>query len=79
MLGTRPATVAELVRRGLLAEVPWGSRRRIPLAEVERLAATGWTAPGTPMRRPRRLAPARVDPDAIRALRIEDLVPRVRP
>ena len=75
-LRTRPATVADLVRRGLLAEVPWGTRRRIPLAEVERLAREGWTEQGAPRRRSRRMAPGRCDPAAIRALKIADLAVR---
>jgi hypothetical protein len=73
LLATRPATVAELVRMGLLREVPWGEGRRIPLEEIERLARTGWKLDGpTPRRRASRKG-GQCDPDALRRLDVEAL------
>jgi hypothetical protein len=55
LLHTDRGQVAELVQRGVLKSVPWGASRRIPLAEVERLAREGWTksADGRPRRAPK--------------------------
>ncbi len=79
LLGCRPATVADLVRRGLLREVPWGEGRRIPLEAVEELARTGWRLDGRPPRRSTVRAPGRCDPDALRRLDVETLAPGGRP
>ncbi len=79
LLGCRPSTVAELVRRGLLREVPWGDARRIPLEEIEQLARTGWRLDGpAPRRRTSRRA-GQCDPDALRRLDVETLGPGGRP
>lgn len=77
LLATDRGTVAELVRRGLLRAVPWGATRRVPLAELERLASVGWAlgSTGRPRRPPGRRRPAdAADPvAALRAVRVEDL------
>jgi hypothetical protein len=79
LLGIRLALVAELVRRRLLYEVPWGAgRRRIPLESVEALARSGWRLDG-PAPRQRRARRGRCDPDAIRRLDVETLTPGGRP
>lgn len=54
-LHTDRGTLAELERAGVLRSVPWGRTRRIPLAEVERLAREGWrvTDNGRPRRAPK--------------------------
>lgn len=75
LLGCRAAIIAELVRRGLLREVPWGAdgRRRIPLESVQQLARTGWRLDGpAPRRRPSRRA-GQCDPAALRSLDVEAL------
>jgi hypothetical protein len=73
LLGTRPETITELVRRDILAEVPWGEGRRIPLESIQELARTGWRLDGpAPRRRPPR-RPARNEADAIRSIDIESL------
>lgn len=76
LLGTDRATVANLVRTGILRAVPWGDTRiRIPLAEIQRIAAEGWTQ--TPTGRPRPSRPtrsrSRVDPEALRKLDVNTL------
>jgi excisionase family DNA binding protein len=79
LLEVNRATLAKLVQRGEIRTVPWGSpgrgRYRIPRTEVERIARQG--LPDLTGRRPRRRYPRRsppvVNPDAIRAIRIEDL------
>lgn len=72
LLGCRPATVAELVRRRLLVEVPWGEARRIPRAAIEELARTGWRLDGPAPRR-RSTRRGRCDPAALRRLDVETL------
>jgi hypothetical protein len=70
----RGATLDQLVRRGLLREIPWGSGRRIPLEDVERLAREGFAAEGTrPRRRTVSRRPGVCDPDALRRLDFETL------
>lgn len=72
-LATRMETIGALVRRGLIREVPWGNRRRIPLAEVERLALEGWTL-DAPRARRRLESKAQKDPAAaIRAIDLDEL------
>ncbi len=73
MLGCRRETVANLRRSGKLRAVPWFKSWRIPLAEVERLAAEGVTPAG---RRPRARRQGVRPPlpgvgDRIRALPVE--------
>lgn len=72
LLGCRPATVAELVRRGMLREVPWGDSRRIPLESVQELARTGWRLDGTAPRR-RAVRRGRCDPEALRRLDLKSI------
>lgn len=70
----RGATLDELVRRGLLREIPWGKGRRIPLEDVERLAREGFAAEGArPRRRPVSRRPGVCDPEALRRLDVETL------
>ena len=75
LLGIDRATVASLVKSGVLRAVPWGRAIRIPLVEVERLAREGWSQ--TPTGRPRPSRPtrsrSRVDPDALRKLDVNSL------
>lgn len=69
----RGSTLHELIRRGDLETIPWGSGCRIPLASVQALARRGWTLDGKPVRavsRPRRGVPAAGVGDRIRALRV---------
>lgn len=72
-LHTRPATLADLIRRRIVRTVPWGAGRRIPLEEIERLAREGWTLDGLAPRRRARVKPGRCDPDALRALDVSSL------
>lgn len=75
LLGCRRETVASLRRRGVLRAVPWFRGWRIPLAEVERLAAEGVT-PAARRPRARRQGvkpPPRGVGDRIRALDVERL------
>ena len=70
----RGDTLDQLIRRGLLREIPWGKGKRIPLEDVERLAREGFTAEGTrPRRRPVSRKPGVCDPDALRRLDVETL------
>lgn len=71
-LGTRIETIGDLVRRGLIREVPWGNRRRIPLEEVERLAREGWTLDAPSPRRRAERAPKDAAA-AIRAIKLDEL------
>jgi excisionase family DNA binding protein len=67
----RGATLDALIRAGKLREIPWGAGRRIPLAEVEKLAREGFTVTG---RAPRtRRAPGTCDADALRKMDLGDL------
>jgi excisionase family DNA binding protein len=66
-------TLSLLVKRGTLRVVPWGRRVRVPLVEAQRLAAVGWTLDEAKARRAPRRRPGVVDPEQLRALRVEDL------
>jgi len=73
-LGVSRDALSQLRRAGRIRVVPWLGRWKIPLREVERLAAEGVTPTG---RRPRAKRPATVQqtgPEvaaAIRAIKIE--------
>jgi len=76
LLGIGRDRVRELVRDSRLREVPWGAgRRRIPLVEIERLAAEGFSS-NLPAARPKRSArfrATRCDPEALRKLDVNSL------
>lgn len=64
---------AALVRRRVVATIPWGASRRIPASEVRRIAEEGFTPPGArraPRRSPRS---GTIDPEALRSLDLEAL------
>lgn len=48
---------AELVRRGTVRTIPWGSTRRVPASEAHRLAEAGFTPAGRRPRAPKPRAP----------------------
>lgn len=75
-LGVRNATVADLVRRCLLREVPFGTQRRIPREDVERLAREGFTSEGERMPRRRTRSAGACDPEALLRLDLSTLAPR---
>ncbi len=70
---SRARTLEPLIRAGIVAVVPWGTSVRVPLAEVQRLAREGFTAPGRRRPAPRRARPGVCDPEALRHLDLEDL------
>jgi excisionase family DNA binding protein len=71
----RGKTLHALIRAGRLRTVPWGSGRRIPREDVERLAREGFeldfSAPRA--RRAPRARGGRCDPDALRRLDVDSL------
>jgi len=70
----RTATLDDLIGRRLLRLIPWGKGWRIPLADVQRLAETGFTIEGArSRRRPVSRKPGVCDPDALRRLDVESL------
>ena len=78
-LGIRNGEIAVLVARGLLREVPAGKGKRIPLAEVQRLAETGWTEQGAPRRARRRPCRGAASAEAVLALDLSKLAPPPAP
>lgn len=74
LLGVGRDRLSRLIQGGHIRTVPWGTRWRIPRAEIERVARDGLPVPGARRRRRTpRPSPGRCDPDALRKLRIEDL------
>ena len=74
LLGVGRDRISRLIQGGHIRTVPWGTRWRIPRAEVERIAVDGLPVPGA--RRRRRVVgsqPGRAVADEIRKIRIEDL------
>jgi excisionase family DNA binding protein len=69
----RSTTLLELIDAGLLRPIPWGQARRIPLAQVQELARTGFTVKGKPSRAVsrRRSTPAPGVGNRIRAIEVE--------
>ncbi len=65
----RATTLAQLINSGQLRTVAVGSRVRIPLAEIERIAREG-TAPVASVRRPAHRYDAKAEAEAIRRLKI---------
>ena len=55
-LPRRNGTTAALVAAGRLAAVPWGKRQRVLAADVDRIAAEGFTIDLRRPRQPRRKA-----------------------
>ncbi|ABC81608.1 hypothetical protein Adeh_1836 [Anaeromyxobacter dehalogenans 2CP-C] len=74
----RGRTLSLLIRTGRLRTVPWGNAVRIPLAEVERLAAEGFDAKGAAPRAAQapRARRGTVDPAALRRMTVGDILAR---
>ena len=71
----------QLIRAGALRVIPWGRTVRIPLAEVERLAAEGFDAKGASPKAPRlpRAKRGTVDPTALRKATVSEILARRAP
>jgi hypothetical protein len=73
LLGARHGTVAGLIRAGRLRAIPWGPRSRVLVADLERVAAEGFTAELARPRAPRARRPSGGDAAAIRAIDLDSL------
>lgn len=74
LLGVGRERVSRLIQGGHIRTIPWGTRWRIPRAEVERIAQDGLPVPGARRRRRAYRSPSgRSVADEIRKIRIEDL------
>lgn len=74
LLGVGRDRISRLIQGGHIRTIPWGTRWRIPRAEVERIALDGLPVPGARRRRRVPRSPSgRSVADEIRKIRIEDL------
>jgi hypothetical protein len=72
-LPARNGTTAGLIRSGRLAAIPWGKRRRVLRADIERVAAEGFTPELRRPRAPRRHPPAAGVGESILAIDLDAL------
>lgn len=72
----RGSTLPWLIKSGRLRVVPWGKSTRIPLAEVQRLAAEGFDAKGVSPRAAHapRMKRGTVDPESLRRTSVDEIL-----